>query len=436
MNIFEILCYGDGRVTEPQMSSVLAFILDPTAPHGYKFHPLSKFIDIFYLQGESTFKQLGLKNRGNIHKWLNTFKLISIDLEVISKDPDTKKRSDLDLVIRFYKETTPDLMVIIENKINEGASKGNLKQLQEQYTSLREDVDGQTIAVNKEQEIPIIFIYLTPTPVSLVGKTSSNAQWDNLHLLEKSNNDNLDYKVNIAWDKSKDNPDESRTAITDLLHDILKDERDALINPGSSHADLLFRSLIKFIKNKFKREDYTLVEQGDNNFTVVDEHVFWNTWASGSKRGSKLFAQELINHIKIKINENLQQNGFSNRFELKIVASRLRLNLYLDDLENPHYVQNKSPKGRVVNLRYDGKTSNDKIDITFDRTDGHEFDDFLSSEKLKELENHLIKAFDCSGNQFRTILYIEKKSNFDLLTNYLNAFIEEALETAISRFKD
>lgn len=436
MNIFEILCYGDGRVNEPQMSSVLAFILDPTAPHGYKFNPLSKFIDIFYSQGESTFKQLGLKNRGNIHKWLNTFKLISIDLEVISKDPDTKRRSDLDLVIRFYKETTPDLIVIIENKINEGASKGNSKQLQEQYTSLREDVDGQTIAVNKEQKIPIIFIYLTPKLVSHPGKTSANVQWENLQLLEKSNNDNLDYKVNIPWEKSTDDPDESRIAVTDLLYDILKDERDALINPGSSHADLLFRSLIKFIKNKFKREDYTLIEQGDKNFTVVDEGVFWNTWAAGSKRGSKSFAQELIRHITNKINDNLRQSEFSNRFELKTVTSRLRLNLYLDDLENPHYVQNKSPKGRVVNLRYDGKTSNDRIDITFDRTDGHEFDDFLSSEKLMELENHLIKAFDCSGNQFRTVLHIETKLDLDLLSNYLNTFIEESVEASIFRFKN
>jgi len=73
MNIFEILCYGDGRINEPQMSSVLAFILDPSAPHGYKFAPLNEFINIFYEQGRITFKNLGLKNSSDIQNWLRSF---------------------------------------------------------------------------------------------------------------------------------------------------------------------------------------------------------------------------------------------------------------------------------------------------------------------------------------------------------------------------
>ena len=67
MNIFEILCYGDGRVNEPQMSSVLAFILDPAAPHGYKYVPLCKFIESFYSAAEYTLNYLGLKDKDDIH---------------------------------------------------------------------------------------------------------------------------------------------------------------------------------------------------------------------------------------------------------------------------------------------------------------------------------------------------------------------------------
>jgi hypothetical protein len=438
MNIFEILCYGDGRINEPQMSSVLAFILDPSAPHGYKFAPLNEFINIFYEQGRITFKNLGLKNSSDIQNWLRSFKLISLDLELISNDENTRKRSDLDLVIRFYKETIPDLTIIIENKINDGASRGRKNQLQEQYSSFSNELNEQNRAIEEKRKTPpIIFVYLTPKLISDKEMVNSKQQWEGLQLHENSTDQDLDFKVNIAWEKSNQENNENAPSITDLLQTILKNERDAVINPGSSHADLLFRSLIKFIKNKFKKEDYAFVEYGDNNFTIVSEYDFWKTWSVGNKKDSKNFALKVIEHIKEKSDRSLNLKGLSNRYVIKVVASKLRLNVYLDDVENPHYIHNRSPKGRIANLRYDGKTSKDRIDLTFDRTEGHEFEEFISNLP-KEINEDLAKAFDSSGNQFRTVLYIniKKVKDFNLFFNYLENFIEEAIEAAIIRLKN
>lgn len=436
MNIFEILCYGDGRVTEPQMSSVLAFVLDPTGTHGYKFHPLEKFIDIFFSQGEFTFAHLGLKKRNEIHKWLHSFKLISLDLEVISIDESTEKRSDLDLVIRFYKESVPEFTIIVENKINDGASRGNKKQLVQQYFSLRKELDSEIDAVGFNKEVPIIYVYLTPKPVTDPKMSNSFKQWDELKLSEIPVDGKLDFKVNIAWNNSKSATLQNDIpSIKNILQNLLNDERGGVINPGSSHSDLLFRSLIKFINNDFKREDYTLVEHGDNNFTVIQEDVFWKAWGEGGKKGAKLFAQNIIGVIKNRVEELLQEGGYSSRFELKVVTSKLRLNLYLDDMESPHNVNSKSPKGRIFNLRYDGKTTGDNIDITFDRADGHEFKDFISQKKFSNIKFLPVKVFDSSGGQFRTILHLSVATISKELTDFLNGFISEAVETAIARFE-
>jgi hypothetical protein len=203
MNIFEILCYGDGRVNEPQMSSVLAFILDPSAAHGYKHRPLSKFINIFFEQGKSTFTHLGLNDKKNIHKWLHSFKLISLDLELISRNEDSKKRSDLDLVIRFYKDATPEFIIIIENKINDGASRGNKNQLTQQYSSLKKEINSQIETLNIIKKIPIIFVYLTPKPVTNPKMASSLKQWNDFKLEEKPTKESLrgseDEMQRAAW---------------------------------------------------------------------------------------------------------------------------------------------------------------------------------------------------------------------------------------------
>jgi hypothetical protein len=434
MNIFEILCYGDGRVNEPQMSSVLAFILDPTAPHGYKYVPLCKFIESFYSAAEHTLNYLGLKNKDDIQKWINRFESIQLNLEVTSRNEERKRR-DLDLVIRFYerKNENPKLIFILENKINDGASAGNSTQLTEQYnffrSALEEEIGSDAF------QIPIIFIYLTPKSVEAPEMKCSKIQWDNFEQLNiKATAHDLSFKINYVWGKEGAalNPAQS---ISNILSDILYDERIAKINPGSGHSDLLFRSLIKFIDNNFKREDYSMNEIGDNNFTIVDANAFWLAWRDDSRKNrSYYFAQNLIKYVKDYTEEKLSKNNISHQFSVKQLTSKKRLNFYLDEILNPHNIYIKKPKGRILVLRYDGKTSNNILDIIFDRREGLEFEDF--NNNFNENSPSGIEFFDSDSNQFRTILHIDiaQFQKIEDSYSFLDIFLDEAINAAIQRF--
>ena len=52
------------------------------------------------------------------------------------------------------------------------------------------------------------------------------------------------------------------------------------INPASSHASLMLKSLIKFIDNGFKIKERVFGDEpADNGMTVQEEKAFWNTWS-------------------------------------------------------------------------------------------------------------------------------------------------------------
>ena len=54
MNIFEIFTYGNGRITETNLTSILAFLLDPQESHGFG----TSFINEFLLPIESEIKRI------------------------------------------------------------------------------------------------------------------------------------------------------------------------------------------------------------------------------------------------------------------------------------------------------------------------------------------------------------------------------------------
>jgi len=445
MNIFEILSYGDGRVHEAQMSSVLGFLFDPHAPHGYKTTPLAQFVGSFGEVAKSALFAAALRQIEDIPLWISSFTRIDLKLEEIVRDSGgSKKRKDLDLVVRFYKNDQLKLVILIENKINDGAAVGRPNQLNDEYNFLRKAIDDEVV-VNGQTgaRVPLIFIYLTPEKIDQPGMSASLLQWRSLELPEKSSAEQLDFKLNYSWKMDRTVPEETSArgdmSVESLLLVILDLERAAKINPASSHADLILRSLIKFIRNNFKAEDtdYDDWTIRENGFQPNTNQEFWNKW-SGNKLGSYQFATDLVAAMAAYATQKIVERNLSNIYTVKPFTSKLRLNLCLDHRDYPYLEERRSPPGRLLNLRFDGQTSQSKIDVTFDRREGLDYEDFfanLCNETKSWFEASDVTMSDASGGN-RTILYISVHpdvSGTDV-SHHLEPLMDEAIEAVLGRF--
>ena len=124
-------------------------------------------------------------------------------------------------------------------------------------------------------------------------------------------------------------------------------------------------------------------------------------------------------------------------FNITTITSNKRLNLFIQNKEQPQEISKHNTKGRIVNLRFDGKTNNNQIDITFDRRDGMDFQDFQTLLPIPNgiLEN--IQMFDSSGSGFRTILFLDKKvdKNINALYSYLNEIIDMSINSEFEKLE-
>jgi len=172
MNIFDTLVKGKGCINEENITSFLAYLLDPTEDHDLKNIFLSKFLNLIEIS-ESEIESL-LTND------------IEIELEYPVKNKNRERR--IDIVIK-----TKEHVIAIENKISEQSKQKN--QLQEEYDGLKND----KIADNT----PIIMCYLVP----------------------EDKEENIEIKTNdkqciILWSN-----------VIEILTSILQQENSAEINP-------------------------------------------------------------------------------------------------------------------------------------------------------------------------------------------------------------
>ena len=309
MNIFEIFSYGLGRIRETNMSSVLGFIMDERGTHGYKREALGCFLDPIK---EQLFRAISAQDSRRVNTsvdvraFLGSLSRIGIEFELACKSADSqgitaasslgnKRRGDqqrkLDLVISFYvKDATQrdqekiNLVVAIENKIR-SESADDPEQLVDEYKYLRKKVPNST---------PIIFIYLTPDPI-----LEDEPLWKALSELPRQATDQI---ASYAW-KGVINDNVGVVtcgSIRKIIMELLRREREGEINPASSHADLLLRSMMRFIDNNFEPELFSVDSEG------ADYAARYNQ-KSGDFFGDKgKWASSEICNAAIKINMELQ----------------------------------------------------------------------------------------------------------------------------------
>jgi hypothetical protein len=294
----------------------------------------------------------------------------------------TKKR-EIDLVIRFEGTAAKQKLIIaIENKISDGSS-NDVHQLEEEYKFLREAIDEE----EDWKDTPIIFVYLTPK-LANSRSPQSKKLWDQIDFLPSHPDaEDRDFRVNYTWNSENEDPHEK--SIKQLALNLLEAEARGRINPASSYAGLMLKSLIKFIDNGFRiKEQVFGDEPAENGMTLKEEEEFWNTWREKKSTNFKI-AFESFQVLRDTLKDELDQSNKSeDEFAVRIRASTTRMSLFFDDLQNPVNLKQKKLSNRPVALFYKGMTNNARIQVQFERRPWlsvKQFAESLNDEVLAKL---------------------------------------------------
>ena len=313
MNIFKILASGDGTINEPNVSAFLGYLLNPKEDHGLRDEFLKRVIrdlinsnknDLFLkenfllnptkknIQKSTEISVDEIKSLTELNLGVEVFLEIAFiykkDIPEISspaiknyfQDINTKENNQgksrqkktkqiVDIVVIVYKEKSdplkkigkeqkihqtsePLLVILIENKIDGEATKGQLI-CQYQYSN----------AVLKEEESlfnnikdKIYTVYITPDEESFAN------EWDEYYVKEhpyihKKDEICIEGKgTHLIWEFSNDEDGRKQNkseSVLDMLTNILKKESECRINPLQEYTKHTIRAFINFIRSGFAK---------------------------------------------------------------------------------------------------------------------------------------------------------------------------------------
>ncbi len=228
MNIFRILSSNDGSINEPNVSSFLAYLLDPGEDHGISSLLLQEILNGIAASNKNFLSKIQYQNRiTDLSKYsgysINIIPELSVNLEKGGK----RRRRDIDIIIEIIDNKTNELIysICLENKISDSSIIRDDLQLEEELKGL------QNYYSESKFSPEIYIIYLTPAP-SLVSGYS----------FEKLN---YDKKYHLYWDNDEN-------SVFNKLLKIFKNEKEGLIDPINNQSSYLIKSFLSFIKTNFK----------------------------------------------------------------------------------------------------------------------------------------------------------------------------------------
>lgn len=241
MNIFKVLSSNDGTINEPNVSSFLAYLLDPTENHGLGSVFLELFLKRLVQLHPENYKDImyigdvrDLSRNSNIE--------VRVEAEVklpILDDGIKRKTRDIDILIELFDKTTPQKLLhvfAIENKINEGAIvKGN-RQLNDEVVGLLNYYENDRTAIS--------FIYLTPSYSSRALEEFEQLQ----HFINEQKYAIPAYHITWGIEKAEEN----NTAISTLIAQLLQEEAIGKIEPMYDYTKHTLKSFVSFIYSSFK----------------------------------------------------------------------------------------------------------------------------------------------------------------------------------------
>jgi hypothetical protein len=166
MNIFKVLSSNDGSINEPNVSSFLAYLLDPNENHGLGSRFVESFLSPIILNNVEQYKELIYSNRVRDLSRNSLYQVrVQAEVKVMSsKDGNKRRTRDIDILIEIFERnllhSVPKFSFCVENKIKDGAIIKGDNQLYEEIIGLRNYYNSPLS--NSPQPL-VSFIFLTPT---------------------------------------------------------------------------------------------------------------------------------------------------------------------------------------------------------------------------------------------------------------------------------
>ena len=338
MNIFRILSSNDGSINEPNVSSFLAYLLDPNEDHGISSLLLQEILNDIIVINKSFLTKLQYNNRiTDLSKYSGYSINIIPELSVYLEKKGRKKRRDIDIIIEIVDDKTNDIIysICLENKISDFSINKNDSQLEDELKGLENYYNESNIRPE------IYFIYLTPTPSNI-----SNASFDKLGYTKK---------CHLYWDSNEN-------SIFNKLNNIFSKERDGLIDPINNQSSYLIKSFLSFIKTNFKsyiEERKEKFEKNNYGKPVIDHLKNFSKSLNLNEEYTIDFIRKEFSAYVLNISGIELQNSTRNvHISLSIVNDKNRWHHHVkrpdNERKNIFYFTNNSRKNvKLFNLNLD-----------------------------------------------------------------------------------
>ena len=269
MNIFKILSSNAGRINEPNISSFLAYLLDPNEDHGLSTRLLDLIVDDYRAVDSRFFKNLGSLSNYRIE--------IKPEYKVFSdSEKCERKKRFIDIVVGIYEnnEKFPKYALCIENKIKDFSIQNN--QLKEELDWLKKD----DCCIGDETEIYFCFI------TRRISGKAEKAFEKQLIEVEK--------KMHLSWMHSNS---DKRDSLQKKLLRILKEEQNGDIDPISSESKYLLKSFVTFIHAGFRNSAAEKEERNEQYKYGRPIIEFIRDYVNSMKSGAQEKRSDIIDKI-------------------------------------------------------------------------------------------------------------------------------------------
>lgn len=270
MNIFKVLSSNDGSINEPNVTSFVAYLLDPNENHGLGARFLERFLTPIVLANKEQYKDLIYNKRIRDLSRNSKFEVrVQAEVKVVTLECEVaKKTRDIDIVIELFdqsfSENVPKYSFCIENKIKDGAIQQGDNQLFEEIIGLVNSYKESSF----EKEQPLVsFIFLTHSG-------SKRAINEFQHLLTTLESEGVFVPCfHQVWGGEEN--ERIEVTIVDLLSNILKEEAIGKIEPIFDYTKHTIKSFISFIYSGFKsyKEEKNLFNEKSDYGKPVIQYI-------------------------------------------------------------------------------------------------------------------------------------------------------------------
>lgn len=221
MNVFDVLYSGKRRITEENVSSFLAWMLDPTQSHGWGALFLERFLaavdaDAFSSFFSSYSPQVAYREQSRVGA--------TVVMEE-SVTTSAANRRDVDIVVYLSGDHSSPKAVLIENKISGTAVSEN---------QLRDELDGFLNGEFQFGAEQVAIVYLTAD----AGRAAVREF--------ESISGHPGPKSHLSWSGS------DGSSVESFIRAVLADETEGRIDPFSTESRWLLKSFLRAIHSGFE----------------------------------------------------------------------------------------------------------------------------------------------------------------------------------------